>query len=284
MRATDLSTTSARRAGRVALASLVVAIVMGPSAAFATPTPQEGTPGRSRADPIGLCQPITPEVSLPDDGAELQWADQVYGVQTNYLYWSVVATRGSQGYNPDLALNPSPANLCNIMGASLNGQFSPTDWVAWDNNGGRYRTGPYVTSIFGHAGNAPHVQKYMVQFVRGSQTLTTASPLTEQPVGRTGDWVVDIRDILLYPGVTYTFTVTGGVSAVYLLRSDTADSATWAQTGDASTPSLVMPGTDLDVPQTATFTVTPTQASWYGALFVRNGWWGVPTTVRISTS
>jgi len=213
----------------------------------------------------------------------------VYGVQTNNAYWSVVATRGSQGYDTDLNLHGSPANRCNKLGTSLDGSDAPTDWVAWDNNGGRYPIGPYVADIFEHAGGPPQIlqPKYLAQFVRGSQTLSTISPLTWQPVGHPPQWIVDIRDVLLYAGTTYTFTVIGGVSGVYLLHSDTANSATWAQGRNTSTPFLYWSPNLADfftVSHYGTFTVTPTQTSWYGALFVCDGWWGVPTSVNISAS
>jgi hypothetical protein len=44
---------------------------------------------------------------------------------------------------------------------------------------------------------------------------------------------------------------------------------------------------DISVEQTirtATLTVTPTKSDWYGALISRDTWWGLASTVRISTS
>ncbi len=216
---------------------------------------------------------------LADEGSVFREELTTYRVTTSHSYWSVVATRGSQGYDSDLVLHDRAG--C-VLASSTQGGFTPTDWVAFDNNAGRLPIGSYRARVDGHAGNTNPV-RYMVQFVKGRQSLPT-STVSFQPIGADyAAWMVDVRDVYLSAGTTYTFTVTGGLSAMYLLGS-TADAAGWAKTAATADYSLRLPGTDLDTAQTGRLTVTPPRSGWYGALFVRNGWWGAPVSVQISAS
>ncbi len=125
----------------------------------------------------------------------------------------------------------------------------------------------------------------MVQFVEGQSSLATGAPLTDQHIGTSyASWMVDIRDVWLNAGSTYTFTVTGGLSAIYLLGSEAADQASWTQVPATAAISATTPTYDLQSVQTATLTVSPSRSDWYGALFVRNGWVGAPVTVRLATA
>jgi hypothetical protein len=233
----------------------------------------------------GDCPPgvVVPTASLPDTGAVLSWSLQRYGIQAHYSYWSVIATRGSQGYDADIKLLPSSAGMCESLATSVTGDFIPTDWVAFDANSGRLPAGTYIANVIDHPVNTSPV-KFDVQFVDGHKTLSTTAPLTDQAIG-TGytDWLVDIRDVWLNAGSSYTFKVTGSLNAMYLLGSDPAYNNTWTQTMYTASPSLAWPGTDPTAPETGTVIVHPTQSAWYGALFVRNGWWGSAVTVRVST-
>jgi hypothetical protein len=207
-----------------------------------------------------------------------------YAIQTHYPYWSVTAVRGSQGYDGDIKLLPSPAGMCEQLAESITGGFIPTDWVAFDGNAGRLPAGAYIANVIDHPVNTSPV-KFDVQFVDGHQTLSTSAPTVDQPIG-TGysAWEVDIRDVWLSAGSAYTFAVAGGLNAMYLLDSDPAYSTTWTQTPYTAGPALAWPGTAPDDPVAGTVTFRPTRSAWYGALFVRNGWWGPPVTVRISTA
>lgn len=234
---------------------------------------------------------LSADESLPTGGPELNWnAPRVFGVTTDQPYWSVVATHGSQGYNSDLGFYRPPARWCHPLATSAE-DYANTDWVAIDNNPGRYPTGSYLARVVG-AGEVP---KYLVQFVAGHDSLATGEPTTEQPVGlSTGpwnpgvnDWIVDIRDVWLNLGGTYTFTVTGGLDAMYLLRSDQSDTTTWTRNRTSAEAVLQVPPSASDMPdqpRQGSLTVHPTQSGWYGALFVRNGWWGPPVTVRVAAS
>ncbi|HEX6871112.1 MAG TPA: hypothetical protein VF163_08440 [Micromonosporaceae bacterium] len=282
------------RPARLAAALTAVLIAAGaaalPTAAAAAPVSagsMSPAPGYAAhrssavAYPFPICRILGSGPTLADTGAQLYWSLETFYPTTTRNYWSVVATRGSQGYDSDLALYDRYG--CEI-GASLQGGFSPTDWVAFDTNSGRLPTGTYPTRVLNHPGNTSPV-KYYVQFVDGGSTLSTYVPSTDQAIGsRYASWMVDIRDVYLTAGTRYTFTVTGGLSAVYLLSSSTTDSGTWARTPATTAASLTLPGTDLYTPQTGSFSVTAAQTGWYGALFVRNGWWGAPVSVRIAMS
>ncbi|MBV1852764.1 hypothetical protein [Catellatospora tritici] len=216
---------------------------------------------------------------LLDEGAVLKSSLGTYRITTAHSYWSVVATRGSQGYDSDIVLHDPTS--CPLNSSTLGG-FSPADWVAFDNNAGRLPIGTYATRVNGHPGNTSPV-KYLVQFVQGDQTLSTTTTAF-QPVGTGyGDWIVDIRDVYLSAGTPYTFTVSGGLSALYVLGSSAGAPGGWSKTAATADFSLTLPGTDLYTPQTGTLAVTPAQSGWYAALFVRNGWWGAPVSARITS-
>ncbi|MDI1462707.1 hypothetical protein QEZ54_17165 [Catellatospora sp. KI3] len=227
--------------------------------------------------PLPCLAPATAD--LLDEGAVLKTSLATYRATTAGSYWSVVATRGSQGYDSDIALHDPTACLLN---SSAQGGFSPADWVAFDNNSGRLPTGMNPTRVYGHPGNTSPV-KYKVQFVSGDQTLSTTATVF-QPVGTAyGDWIVDIRDVYLTAGTPYTFTVTGGLSHLYVLGSSAGAPATWSRTAAGADFALHLPGTDLYTAQAGSLAVTPAQSGWYAALFVRDGWWGAPVSVRITS-
>jgi hypothetical protein len=216
---------------------------------------------------------------LLDEGAVLKLNLSMFRTTTAHSYWSVVATRGSQGYDSDIAqYDPSS---CLLAGSALGG-FSLADWVAFDNNASRLPVGTNATRFIGHAGNTSPV-KYYAQFVQGDQTLSTTASVF-QPIGAGyGSWIVDIRDVYLSAGTPYTFTVTGGLSYLHVLGSSAGIPGSWSKTAATADFSLTLPGADLYTAQTGALTVTPAQSGWYGALFVRNGWWGAPVSVRITS-
>jgi hypothetical protein len=105
-----------------------------------------------------------------------------------------------------------------------------------------------------------------------------------QPIGRSGDWLIDVRDISLQAGLTYSFQVTGGQGMQVHLLSSTATSSTWAQSASTSTARLTLAGDDPSRSATGAFTVRPTTTGRYGVLFVRTIWAGPSTWVRVSSS
>ncbi|GAA1602173.1 hypothetical protein [Catellatospora bangladeshensis] len=261
--------TLARRTTGTAAAMFLLA-----AAALAGPTTAPASAG-----PLPCLAPAS--ATLYDAGAVLKWQLATYRVTTRSNFWSVVATRGSQGYDSDIVLFSLEG--CAI-GESRQGDFIPSDWVAFDNNSGRLPAGAYATRVLGHPGETNPV-KYNVQFVEGGRTLSTSTPAVDQPIGASYlDWIVDIRDVYLSNTATYTFTATGGFSSLQLLGSSSTEPATWARTPGTAVASASTPVYDLDTPQTATLTFRPAQSGWYGALFVRNGWWGAPVSVRVSAS
>ncbi|MEU8003851.1 hypothetical protein AB0B66_22065 [Catellatospora sp. NPDC049111] len=246
-----------RFAGIAALAGLLVSAAAGPVGA---------------AGPGPICLAPTGE-DLPDTGPVLKWSLSSYRVTTVSSYWSVVAVRGSQGYNPDLVLHDQAK--C-VLAAGEDGSANRVDWIAFDNNSGRLPIGAYPARVYGHPGNTSPV-KYQVQFVRGWATLSTTATYF-QPVGTTSsDWVVDIRDVHLTAGTTYLFTVNGGVTSMHLLGS-TGESATWSKTATTAdrTVDIELPG-----PLYGGFTVTAPRTGWYGLLFVRDSVLNVPVAVQI---
>ncbi|BCJ74513.1 hypothetical protein CS0771_40570 [Catellatospora sp. IY07-71] len=247
-------------------------------AALVATTLAAGPPAAS-AGPLPCLAPTS--ATLNDEGAVLKWQLATYRVTTRSNFWSVVATRGSQGWDSDIALFGPDGCL---LGESRQGDFIPADWVAFDNNSGRLPVGAYATRVLSHSGNTNPV-KYNVQFVAGGRTLSTSTPAVDQPIGASYlDWTVDIRDVYLSNTATYTFTATGGFSSLHLLGSSATDPATWARTRGTAVASASTPFYDLDRPQTVTLTFRPAQSGWYGALFVRDGWWGAPVTVRVAAA
>jgi hypothetical protein len=269
---------------RTLVRGAAVLVTVAAAVTVAAPSAQAAVPALPP-----FCLPVSTPYVLPDDGAELNWLRGVPGLAkwrmtTHNHFWSVVATRGSQGFDPDVRLLGS--TTC-PLGQSLTNDSGLSDWVAIDANSGRYDVGPYIADVIKHVGSTSDTVKYVLQFVDGDQILSTTSPTLNQPIGAGyASWIADIRDVYLIPGVTYTFTVTGGVEAFYLLNSSPTDVNTWTRTPATATPVLSWPdpGLDLEYSNTGTAVVHPTAAGWYGALFVRNGWWGSPVTVRIVES
>ncbi len=251
---------SRRVFGIAAVVGLLVTTAVGPAQAAVPP-------------PLCLA-PVSAD--LFDVGPVLQWSLKAYRVTTTKAYWSVVSVRGSQGYNPDLALHdPTQCPMAN----SGNGSATRVDWVAFDNNMGRLPLGAYPAKVYGHPGNTSPV-KYLAQFVQGGSSLSTTSTKF-QPVGTAyTDWQVDIRDVYLTAGKSYQFTVYGGVNSVHLLGSS-SDPATWARTASTAEHSLNFGVGDPDEPQHGDIWMTATRTGWHGLLFVRDSPWNVPASVHI---
>jgi hypothetical protein len=255
-----------------ATAALVVAPATGASAGLINciPYPVTGTLASGAATESG-----------PEGAA-------YWDVNTQHLYWSVIATRGSQGSHPDAALYGSPPSPCSFLDSSTDPDLGHSDWVAFDNNSGRLPVGTY-TGRFYNAG------QYYRQFVAGGSVLYTDEPTVDQPMGLGGttSWIADVHDVYLSDGVTYHFTVTGGFNGIYLLHSKPSDSTTWTRTKSTVNLKLVLPDTDpnqppggvTDMVRTGTLNAHVVGTSdWFGLLVVRNAWWGKPVTVRVSTS
>jgi hypothetical protein len=130
--------------------------------------------------------------------------------------------------------------------------------------------------------------------VDGSQILRTDVPTTAQPVGThvnsAGGWLIDIGDVYLQAGHTYTFRVHGVFQAVWLLRSDESNVSTWAQNHDDAVASLVMPDVypQKFQPRDGTLTFTATTTCWCALVFrgqgLGNGVDPVVARVKIVTS
>jgi hypothetical protein len=210
-----------------------------------------------------------------------------YDIETVAPNWSVVATRGSQGGDPDVDLLSAP-DACIVLGSSNEQGPGTADWVAFDNNLGRLPIGSYVSQVYDHQPYSG-VTKQVTQFVAGSQVLLTGDPTADQPVGfgaSPGDtanaWIVDIRDVYLRAGTSYTFTVNGGLDAMYVLQSSATDASTWSRTRSTAAASVQLSRPDSDQPGTGSLEYRPAESGWHGALFVRDAWWGPAVTVRVS--
>ena len=262
-----------RTSGRTLVGRLWTVLLLVVAGVVAT------VPAAAHASPPPIpCLPPAAGPELNPGSTPLFLSLSGYRVYAPNPYWSVVAVRGSQGYDPDLLVaDPSGCRI----GSSTQQPGLTTDWVAWNSNSGYLPAGTYPLQVIGHAGNTSPV-KYVMQFVRGNQTLPTTIPTTDQAIGIPGDWMVDVRDVYLEAGRGYTFTVTGGVTSFHVLSSNPALRSTWSTTQATSSTVLVMPNPDPHVAQTASLTVYPSQSGWYGALFVRNDWQGAATSVRVA--
>lgn len=236
------------------------------------------------------CTPliVNDTVTSGPSGDVALWNATLAHATTTAPSWSVVAARGSQGSDVNVALLSMPATSCSQLNASADPDWLQSDWVAFDNNAGRLPIGTYAASYSD--------AKYIRQFVAGGKDLATNTPTISQPIGY-GDsalgtyWIVDIRDVRLTAGTTYKFVVTGGFNGFYLLHSTAADTGSWTATKTSPWAKVELPyydstspsGTGEDIVRTATLTVTPTVTGWYGALVNRDGWWGPAVTVRVSS-
>ena len=212
---------------------------------------------------------------------------RTYGLTTTGAYWSIVGGFGQQMADVDVTLHNAPYSTCNALGTSA--EANPVaDWIAFDNNTGRLPIGDYTSKFFPVGGQ--------LQFIAGSQTLSTDTPNIDQPLGYNTNtfWTLDIRDVYLTGGHNYSFRVTGGFSSIYLVRSQTNDSTTWTKTRATANARLELPltnpnapfGTDVtDISRTGTLTLHDTNVNqWFGFIVVRNAFWGVPVSVRVTTT
>ena len=264
-----------RRTRLLGVAVATAAIVL-----VSAPTPAQAA--------MCISVPISGTITSGPSGTNPDWGDEYFGATTTYHYWSIVGARGSQGATVSTSLLSSPS-LCSIL-ETTDSDAAASRWVAFDNNVGRLPIGSYDAGFQGG--------KYIKQFVAGSRTLSTSSPTTDQSVGygagvNDNSWIVDIRDVYLTAGHTYTFIVTGGFSGLYLLHSDSDDASTWTAKKATAWAKVTLPDDDPNAPpghsgedivRTATLTVHPIVSDWYGAVFSRNGWWGPAVTVRVSQS
>jgi hypothetical protein len=260
------------------LATAVVVVTTGMTAA-------------ASVTPSATCTPVDVQATLLS--GPVDWtvnpgftSPAGYGVDTTGPYWSVVATRGSQGGDPDLSLYSAP-DTCALLGSDHHSGGIAADWVAFDNNAGRLPIGHFVTQVYDHQ---PYngVTKHVTQFVTGDHVLSTTDGNADQSVGygasdgAANAWIVDIKDVFLTAGTLYTFTVDGGLDNVFLLQSSTTDASTWRRTSATAVASAAVPRIDLDHSGHGTLEYRPTVTDYYGVLFVRNAWWGPEATVRIS--
>jgi hypothetical protein len=258
--------------------------VVATAALLAPATSASAAPAR----PYISCLPYPSSGTMASGPAAQYPSAGTFDMTPTGHYWSVVAARGSQLGNVDIALHDSPANLCNEYTRSDDANAGHADWIAFDNNSGRLPVTTYGARFY----TSPGSDYY--QFVAGNAVLSTTQPTLDQPMGLGGTtaWIADVHDVWLVDASTYTFTVTGGFSAVYLLRSSSAEPDTWTRTKTTANPSVVLPDSDpsappggvLDMVRTGTLTFHPQTSKWFGLLVVRNGWWGKAVSVRVSVS
>jgi hypothetical protein len=270
---------------RLIRTALVTTAVTAVTAAGATAATADQFPARACPPSSGTLAGGAVDWTLPLNPAFT--SPTGYDIETVAPFWSVVATRGSQGGDPDVDLLSAPA-ACTVLGSSDEQGPGTADWVAFDNNPGRLPIGPYMAQVYDHQPYSG-VTKHVTQFVAGSQVLSTADPTADQPVGfgaSTGgtvdDWIVDIRDIYLTAGTSYTFTLNGGLDAMYVLQSSATDPSTWSGRRSTAAASVQLSRPDSNQPGTTSLEYRPAASGWYGALFVRDAWWGPAVTVRVS--
>jgi hypothetical protein len=243
--------------------------------------------------PVCLSYPSSATLA---SGPEAQWPSAgYYDITPHGPYWSVVAGRGSQLGNTDVGLYGHPATACNQYTNSADAEWTHTDWIAFDNNAGRLPVATYTARFYTSPGSD------FYQFVAGSKRLSTSEPTVDQPMGlgqclvgncpAGTEWLVDVRDVWLSAGSTYTFKIKGGFNAAYILHSNTAKSDTWTRTKATANPSVILPDTDPNVPQgvttivrTASLTFHPAVSAWFGFLVVRNLGIGKAVTVKVIVS
>jgi hypothetical protein len=225
------------------------------------------------------CEPLPDGASLAEGPPVMKAGPGSHQVTAPAARWAAVAVRGNQGDDPNLAVGQRGA--CLFRSSRVASPWA-TDWVALHVGAGRLPLGSYTAQVFNGTAGHPQLGNYMIEFDSGGSLLVTR--FLSQPVGRSGDWLIDVRDVSLQAGVTYTFQVTGGQGMQVHLLSSTAISSTWAHSASGSTPRLTLPGDDPNLSVTRTFTVRPTATGRYGVLFARTIWVGPPTWVRVSSS
>jgi hypothetical protein len=230
----------------------------------------------------GICTPLHIDSVLAAGPANEAGGTKNRTVTPTGDFWSFIGTRRSQGGATNLYFY-DPNSSCSLLNSSTDPNTDHTDWVAFNTNEGRLPIQPAVAAF-------QDGQDYE-QFVAGHKVWLTSEPTVDQTVGYPSDvWIGDIGDVWMTGGSSYSFRVTGGFSAIYVLRSKPTDSTTFTKTAATANSKLVMPvptdGTDpLLKNRTGTLTIHDTNIDdWFAVLIVRDGWWGNPVTMRASVT
>ena len=210
---------------------------------------------------------------------------ECYTASPASYYWAVFAAVGTEPrFDANLwTWRPDPADPGKVgsQWSSFTKDASGPEWVALDFNAGRFPSGPEHVDLWGphQSPNPPPAKaKYLIQYVQGRPALHPDDPTPDQQVGFAGAWLVDIRDVNLVAGKTYTIQGTG-LAALTLLRSDPdpKGSWTWAQ----STHWFNDHSYHADA--AGKITLTAPTSGWYG-LVVESATRSGTRTVRITTS
>jgi hypothetical protein len=210
--------------------------------------------------------------SLPTDGsAILEFTDSgSYAVTGGCGYWSVGATVGSQGFNPDVEMRDQAGRSLASSRLGRVGGLNTIDWVALDFNRLPYDR-PYEQLVTENPVDAGSPAKYLAQFVAGCQTLTPGAP-REIGYPQATNWLVDVRDLYLTAGQTVRLDVGAEIRAAHVVRSDPRDPSTFARGRTAADKSLDMPAATG-----GSMVYTAPAAGWYGVVFEADAWHGRST-------
>lgn len=173
---------------------------------------------------------------LGDGEIRLARTAQDYTYRTYQRHWSVVAVQPSATADWDLTLRDGAGTT---VATSLYGA-GRTDFVAVDSTTGRRPLSVYTAAVTAYTPG-----RYWVQQHTGTETITLPA-ITHHGVTGAGDPdlafavladqdVVSIADIQLSAGESFWASTPTAASSLFLLESDPADPATFAQGRAAAT-------------------------------------------------
>lgn len=198
--------------------------------------------------------PVVP----PNQAFASSAVNALYPLPANRAGWSIAATQGVGGGQPDLDVS-KPGGP--VLARSAAG-FGVLDWVAVNTNPGRLPAGRFdvrVTANTDHGRPTTH----LVQLVTGGADLV---PGRATVVGSTDrPWLVDIRDLPLYAGEMVSLQVDSVVGAVSVLDDDSKP-IFWQQTPETAMTTVESPKPDT-ADETFTVTFTAPADGDYGVVF-----------------